>query len=608
MLFLFYFLATYFISYRVFQSVAVILIYSVSRLIIMSKTIDFYHQNALFLSEQYLSLTFEQVHHNWQAHWPASSSKHVLKVLDIGAGAGRDALWFAKHHCDVYAIEPADDLREQGKKYSQQYVDKITWLDDQLPELNSIIELGIRFDCILLSAVWMHLSPAVRKRAFRKLSNLLAPSGKLVISLRYGDFSDARKAYDVSVEELERLAQQHALQVNLISELDTDELGRNSVQWQTVVMQLPDDGSGDLIKVRQIIVNDAKSATYKLALLRTLLHIADAHPGAVRSREDNKVRLPLGLVALYWIRQFKRLIDIDIDGAGIQQTSDSKKGLGFVKPQGWNKLTHLSADDLSIGALFVGDEAKALQTAIRDSLKTIQDGPVTFIYQGAKNNTLFQMERERVPTKDTFVLELGSLAEFGHFVLDESLWECLRLYSSWIEPLVVNQWIAEMRRYKLNEARGIALQTYYDCLKWIDESHDTRGVRYKITALQQNGVELESVWSGKRLQPDYQVDHCLPFAYWPNNDKWNLLPASKNENNQKRARVPTRRRLIDSRERIVNWWQLAWQTEQEQKRFFDEAVLSLPHLPLGCHNFDDVFEAMGLQVNGVKSRLLVGEW
>ncbi len=82
-------------------------------------------------------------------------------------------------------------------------------------------------------------------------------------------------------------------QVNLISDLDADELGRNCVQWQTVVMQLPDDGTGDLIKVSQIIVNDAKSATYKLALLRTLLHIADAHPGAVLSREDNKVRLPL---------------------------------------------------------------------------------------------------------------------------------------------------------------------------------------------------------------------------------------------------------------------------------------------------------------------------
>ncbi|WP_439794435.1 hypothetical protein [Photobacterium leiognathi] len=187
----------------------------------------------------------------------------------------------------------------------------------------------------------------------------------------------------------------------MISDLDADELGRNCVQWQTEVMQLPDDGTGDLIKVRQIIVNDAKSATYKLALLRTFLHIADVHPGAVLSREDNKVRLPLGLVALYWIRQFKRLIDIDIDGFGIEQSSDSKKGLGFVKEQGWKKLTHLSADDLSIGAMFVGDEVKALQTAIRDSLKTIQDGPVTFIYQGDKKNTLFQMEREKARVETT---------------------------------------------------------------------------------------------------------------------------------------------------------------------------------------------------------------
>lgn len=56
----------------------------------MSKTIDFYHQNAQSLSEQYQSLTFEQVHKNWQAHWPTSSSKDALKVHDIGAGAGRD--------------------------------------------------------------------------------------------------------------------------------------------------------------------------------------------------------------------------------------------------------------------------------------------------------------------------------------------------------------------------------------------------------------------------------------------------------------------------------------------------------------------------------------
>ncbi len=58
-----------------------------------------------------------------------------------------------------------------------------------------------------------------------------------MISLRHGDFNDARVAYAVSVEELEQLAKKHALQVNAISSLDTDELGRSSIQWQTVVMQ-----------------------------------------------------------------------------------------------------------------------------------------------------------------------------------------------------------------------------------------------------------------------------------------------------------------------------------------------------------------------------------
>ncbi|TOM79241.1 methyltransferase type 12, partial [Vibrio parahaemolyticus] len=79
-----------------------------------------------------------------------------------------------------------------------------------------------------------------------------------------------------------------------------------------------------------------KSATYKLALLRTLLRIADAHSGAVVDRSDGKVVIPLGLVGLYWIRQFKRLIDKE----NIQQNSNSSKGLGFIKPEGWGRLSH----------------------------------------------------------------------------------------------------------------------------------------------------------------------------------------------------------------------------------------------------------------------------
>ncbi|MEZ9058295.1 class I SAM-dependent methyltransferase [Vibrio pelagius] len=569
----------------------------------MSSTIDFYHHNALTLSHQYNSVSFESVHHSWKPYWPLAGDK----VLDVGAGSGRDARWMQQQGCEVIAIEPSNALRELGAEYTGV---EVTWINDALPALSRTENLGMRFDLILVSAVWMHLPSSYRERAFRKLSNLLAPNGRLIISLRHGEFDDQRQGYPVSVEELEQLAKNSALQVRHIDE-SKDQLNRSEVWWQTVVVTLPDDGTGDLNKVRHIIVNDNKSATYKLALLRTLLRIADAHSGAVIDRNDGKILLPVGLVALYWVRQFKRLIDIDIEGSGIQQNSNTTKGLGFVKEDGWNQLKHLSADDLAIGAMFLGEEAKALQKLFSHTISTIKAGPVTFIYQGAKDNKLFEIlpPAQRRKSLSSLVIDSDFLASFGYFTLDESLWECFRIYHSWIEPLVVNQWVMEMQRFETNRERNISLQTYHDCLVWIDHNHDTRDVRKRVEQLRKEQTEIVSVWSGTILKQDYHVDHCLPFTYWPNNDKWNLLPTTTNENLKKSDKVPTAEKLHKSKQRILDWWQLAWDhSDLSKQRFFSEAALSLPNIPPQCRDFEEVFDAMGLQVRGVKSRLLINEW
>lgn len=569
----------------------------------MSSTIDFYHHNALTLSHQYNSVSFESVHHSWKPYWPLAGDK----VLDVGAGSGRDARWMQQQGCEVIAIEPSNALRELGAEYTGV---EVTWINDALPALNRTENLGMRFNLILVSAVWMHLPSSYRERAFRKLSNLLAPNGRLIITLRHGEFDDQRQGYPVSVEELEQLAKNSALQVRHIDG-SKDQLNRSEVWWQTVVMTLPDDGSGDLNKVRHIIVNDNKSATYKLALLRTLLRIADAHSGAVIDRSDGKILLPVGLVALYWVRQFKRLIDIDIEGSGIQQNSNTTKGLGFVKEDGWNQLKHLSADDLAIGAMFLGEEAKALQKLFSYTISTIKAGPVTFIYQGAKDNKLFEIlpPAQRRKSLSSLVIDSDFLASFGYFTLDESLWECFRIYHSWIEPLVVNQWVMEMQRFETNRERNISLQTYHDCLVWIDHNHDTRDVRKRVEQLRKEQAEIVSVWSGTVLKQDYHVDHCLPFTYWPNNDKWNLLPTTTNENLKKSDKVPTAEKLHKSKQRILDWWQLAWDhSDLSKQRFFSEAALSLPNIPPQCRDFEEVFDAMGLQVRGVKSRLLINEW
>lgn len=59
----------------------------------------------------------------------------------------------------------------------------IRWVQDAMPGLDEVLCLGPTFDAILLSAVWMHVSPADRPRAFRKLVSLLRPGGVLAMSL-----------------------------------------------------------------------------------------------------------------------------------------------------------------------------------------------------------------------------------------------------------------------------------------------------------------------------------------------------------------------------------------------------------------------------------------
>ena len=76
-----------------------------------------------------------------------------------------------------------------------------------------------------------------------------------------------------------------------------------------------------------------------------------------------------------------------------------------------------------------------------------------------------------------------------------------------------------------------------------------------------NHRDLQCVWSGKTLTPaSINIDHVIPFTLWHNNDLWNLLPADSKINNQKRDKIITRETLLASRDRVINFWQMASQT------------------------------------------------
>jgi SAM-dependent methyltransferase len=192
-----------------------------------------YNQHAQRYFSQYQSITFEQVHRDWLFQL---DSKTGL-ALDVGAGSGRDAAALAERGWDVVAVEPAAGLRELGQSATK---DKsIQWIDDQLPDLNQARKLSYHFNLILVSAVWMHIPPTARERAFRILAELLAPSGMLVVTLRHGPGDGERVFYDVSREELEAFAKHRALiPVALPAGRNDDELKRIEVTWETLAFRL----------------------------------------------------------------------------------------------------------------------------------------------------------------------------------------------------------------------------------------------------------------------------------------------------------------------------------------------------------------------------------
>ncbi len=524
-------------------------------------------------------------------------------VLDVGAGSGRDARYLAARGLGVVAVEPASGIRELAQEYTVS--NPIHWISDSLPELTEIFRLQTKFDLILLSAVWMHIAPSSRERAFRKLSSLLKPNGKLIISLRHGSCQDERTMYSVSTGELAQLASQFGLTYRLLTpEKTNDELGRADVQWQTVLLTLPDNGTGAFPLIRNIVINDSKSSTYKVALLRSLLRIAEGHPGSVIERTSEHVVLPVGLVALYWLKLYKPLVD----QFGMQQNSNSNRGLGFIKENGWQRFTTYTSNDFYIGAHYSDSEvAQGLYQALKDIASTIKTMPAKYTTLPGTKKSIFHVEISKTKRPKTdLLLDFNFLCSLGKFYVPIHIWDSLTQFSVWIEPTLINEWSSLMAGYTLNKAQQFSKSDYLNALNWEDPERTTSRIRKRVNDLLGN-EDVGCCWTGKRLKhTDYAIDHAFPFARWPNNDLWNLLPTKAKINSDKSDKLPTGLKLSSSREFIVSWWKQGWQ--HNQREFFSQANLALPSLRPNNTNFDDVFEAFALQRDRIKALQQLEDW
>lgn len=158
-----------------------------------------YAEQAPRLIPKYDAYTFEQLWTSALVHLPDPG----CSVLDIGAGSGRDARWFAARGDRVLAVEPTRPLREHGQRTSP----GVQWLDATLPLLVGVPRGP--FDVVVLDAVWMHLDPDQRRQAMAHVAPRVA--AVLLVSLRHGPPPEGRRMFPVSPEETTELAAAHGL-------------------------------------------------------------------------------------------------------------------------------------------------------------------------------------------------------------------------------------------------------------------------------------------------------------------------------------------------------------------------------------------------------------
>ncbi len=149
----------------------------------------------------------------------------------------------------------------------------VAYFQDSMPALEKVREKQEKYDVITLSAVWMHLSPEERAESFRHILEVAKPGAVVLFTLRHGPSPEDRPMFEVSVEELKKMAAYEMVECEHALAAEDDKLGRGDVWWENVYLKTPHSHLDALanLKAKAIQRPDRSIKESKL-----LLSVADA--------------------------------------------------------------------------------------------------------------------------------------------------------------------------------------------------------------------------------------------------------------------------------------------------------------------------------------------
>jgi len=538
------------------------------------QTLSYYQINSNAVAARY-----ESVSGGASSLFPFVFSKGE-RVLDIGAGSGRDAALLLDLGADVQAVEPSEALRARAAALHPELAGRLHEgrLPGPLPG-----EVSGPFDGILLAAVLMHIPENELFDTVLALRDRLREGGSLLLSTAVQrDDVPAGAERDGSGR---LMIVRPAAQVRLLFErlgfqlknewASGDAAGRPGVLWTTMHFVYSRGTLRAIDRIESILNADRKVATYKLALIRALCDIALTAYARTRWESGGRVSVPVADLAERWVKYYWPLVDSRQFMPQINGESKGARPIAFRAA-----LAELAAYFTRLGGLpgfakaladrsLPAEAQRLYRKVIRVASTTIVKGPV-FYAGGARGIREFHHD----PTA-------------GRVLIEADVWRELTLMGHWIRDAVVLRWADMTERLSAGAVnRGAVL----DKLTVTTEAARLdQGVRKFYEG---RLPDLRCIWTDRRLTAEFDVEHAIPFALWQNSSLWNLFPSSKTVNSRKRDRLPSRDLVRRREEPIIENWRTL--VHEFPTRFpWEAAALSRETLVLPEQETEGVLLASG---------------
>jgi SAM-dependent methyltransferase len=468
-----------------------------------------------------------------------------MRVLDVGAGSGRDVALLLAMGCDAYGVEPSAPMRHNAARSHPALAGRL--LAAALPDLGQ--PFGGEFDGVVCSAVLMHLPHAAILDAAIALRSVLKENGKLLLSVPLARPDLDRQHRDrhgrlftpLIPDYLQLLFERIGFHL-LEKWYSDDEEGRPDYAWCTFLFRARHPGRSRALDLIEGVLNrDQKTATYKLALFRALAEIASTEFEQARWGGDGIVGIPVSRVAEKWILYYWPLCaSPDFIPQIRSEAIAGGKPIAFRALL--DKLIALYEGTGGLTRFVLDQRADTLPPAARPLLvqlqrkieQTIVAGPVAFAGGSLAAGRLFSYH---APSKE--------------IRFSTEVWRELSLVGHWIHDATLLRWAELTSAITKGVVKPSAVIDLLLTVPLPERDVDAARATYQQQPL------LRCVWTGDPVRSGrFDVDHIIPFSLWRNNDVWNLVPAGPAANSSKSDKLPARALMHRQRDSLIHCWEL----------------------------------------------------